>query len=465
MAVLYFKKMNINSASPKDVNRDRLVLSKGHAAPVLYAALAERGYFPKENLKFLRKFGAMLQGHPDMKLTPGVDISTGSLGQGLSAANGMALAAKLDKKDYKVYVILGDGECQEGQIWEAAMSAAHYKLNNVIAFLDHNGLQIDGTNDEVMSLGSVTDKFKVFGWNVIMIDGHNLAEIEAAIEAACRSQEKPTMIVAKTVKGKGEEWAMNKATRDAYGSALKKLKDNEQVVVLEADLGHATRSLSFKEVCPERFFNMGIAEANMIGTAAVRNSVAYPKLNVKIVGTHAGISVGPDGGTHQCIEDISLMRGIPGMTVIQPADDVEAEAAVLAAAGHDGPVYLRLGRSPSPTIHPVDYQFKIGKGEVLKEGKDVTIIATGLMVVKALEAAKILEQENIHAKVINMSTIKPLDSDLITQAAEDTQRIVTVEEHSVIGGLGNAVSEVLVKNHSVRVRMIGVEDCFWSVRN
>ncbi len=278
---------------------------------------------------------------------------------------------------------------------------------------------------------------------------------------------------------------MNKATRDAYGSALKKLKDNEQVVVLEADLGHATRSLSFKEVCPERFFNMGIAEANMIGTAAglatcgkipfastfamfatgraydqVRNSVAYPKLNVKIVGTHAGISVGSDGGTHQCIEDISLMRGIPGMTVIQPADDVEAEAAVLAAAGHDGPVYLRLGRSPSPTIHPVDYQFKIGKGEVLKEGKDVTIIATGLMVVKALEAAKILEQENIHAKVINMSTIKPLDSDLITQAAEDTQRIVTVEEHSVIGGLGNAVSEVLVKNHSVRVRMIGVEDCF-----
>lgn len=211
MAVLYFKKMNINPASPKDVNRDRLVLSKGHAAPVLYAALAERGYFPKENLKFLRKFGAMLQGHPDMKLTPGVDISTGSLGQGLSAANGMALAAKLDKKDYKVYVILGDGECQEGQIWEAAMSAAHYKLNNVIAFLDHNGLQIDGTNDEVMSLGSVTDKFKVFGWNVIMIDGHNLAEIEAAIEAACRSQEKPTMIVAKTVKGKGVSFMENQA--------------------------------------------------------------------------------------------------------------------------------------------------------------------------------------------------------------------------------------------------------------
>lgn len=209
LTVLYFKKMNINPENPKWEDRDRLVLSKGHVAPALYSVLAERGYFPKENLKTLRKLGSMMQGHPDMKSTPGVDMSTGSLGQGLSVANGMALTAKIDKKDYKIYVILGDGEVQEGQVWEAAMSAAHYKLDNVIAFLDYNGLQIDGSNEEVMNIGSIYEKFASFGWNVIEIDGHDLEAIDNAVDKAKLVKGKPTIIIAKTVKGKGVSFMEN----------------------------------------------------------------------------------------------------------------------------------------------------------------------------------------------------------------------------------------------------------------
>ncbi|KOF58077.1 MULTISPECIES: transketolase [Clostridium] len=209
LTTLYFEKMNIKTENPKWEDRDRLVLSKGHVAPALYAVLAERGYFSTEKLITLRKFGSILQGHPDMKSIPGVDMSTGSLGQGLSAANGMALSAKLDKKDYKVYVILGDGEVQEGQIWEAAMSAAHYKLDNVIAILDNNGLQIDGPNSEVMSIAPIDEKFKAFGWNTIKIDGHDLEAIGKAIDNAKVVNGKPTVIIAKTVKGKGVSFMEN----------------------------------------------------------------------------------------------------------------------------------------------------------------------------------------------------------------------------------------------------------------
>ena len=211
LTVLYFDKMNIDSSNPKWENRDRLVLSKGHAAPALYAVLAEKGYFPKENLKTLRKLGSMLQGHPDMKVTPGVDMSTGSLGQGLSAANGMALAAKLDKKDHKIFVILGDGEVQEGQVWEAAMSSAHYKLDNIIVFLDHNGLQIDGSNDEVMSVSPLDEKFSAFGWKVLKVDGHDMDAIKKVIGEAKLTKGRPTIIIAETIKGKGVSFMENQA--------------------------------------------------------------------------------------------------------------------------------------------------------------------------------------------------------------------------------------------------------------
>lgn len=203
LTALYFKEMNIDPANPHWEDRDRFVLSKGHGAPVLYAALAEKGYFPKEELNNLRKIDSMLQGHPDMKGTPGVDMTTGSLGQGLAAANGMALAGKLDNKDYKVYALIGDGEAQEGIIWEAAMFAAHYKLDNLIVFLDHNGLQIDGKNEDIMNIEPVDEKFKAFGWHVISIDGHDFEEIFNAIDEAKKVEGKPTIIIAKTIKGKG----------------------------------------------------------------------------------------------------------------------------------------------------------------------------------------------------------------------------------------------------------------------
>ena len=228
LTALYFDEMNIDPNNCKMEDRDRFVLSKGHAAPVLYATLANRGYFDREELKGLRKMGRMLQGHPDMKGTPGVDMSTGSLGQGFSVACGMAMASKLDNAPWRVYALLGDGEVQEGLIWEAAMSAAHYKLDNMVAFLDYNGLQIDGKTEDVMNIGPIVDKFKAFGWNVIEIDGHDFDQIFAALDMAKETVGKPTMIVAKTVKGRGISFMENQASW--HGTAPSD-KDLEQALI------------------------------------------------------------------------------------------------------------------------------------------------------------------------------------------------------------------------------------------
>lgn len=233
LTALYFDQMNIDPTNPKMEDRDRFVLSKGHAAPALYATLAERGYFPKEELNNLRKLGSMLQGHPDMNKIPGVEMSTGSLGQGFSVACGMAMAAKLDNAPWNVYALLGDGEVQEGIIWEAAMSAAHYKLDNMIAFLDYNGLQIDGDVESVMNINPIEDKFKTFGWNVITIDGHDFDQIFAALDMAKDTVNKPTMIIAKTIKGKGVSFMENQASW--HGSAPSE-KQLEQAL---AELGGA----------------------------------------------------------------------------------------------------------------------------------------------------------------------------------------------------------------------------------
>ena len=277
------------------------------------------------------------------------------------------------------------------------------------------------------------------------------------------------------------------ATRDSYGNALAELgKEYKNLVVLDADLAGATKTSVFQKAFPDRHIDCGIAEANMTGIAAglatcgkipfassfamfsagrafeqVRNSIGYPHLNVKIGATHAGISVGEDGATHQCNEDIALMRTIPGMVIINPADDVEARAAVRAACEYNGPVYLRFGRLAIPVINDeATYQFEIGKGVVLKEGTDVTIVATGLCVSESLEAAKLLEEDGISAQVINIHTIKPLDEELIVSAAKKTKKIVTVEEHSIIGGLGGAVSELLGEKAPTQMLRIGVMDTF-----
>lgn len=280
---------------------------------------------------------------------------------------------------------------------------------------------------------------------------------------------------------------IKKATRESYGEALAELSDKyEDLVVLDADLAAATKTGIFRKKCPERFIDCGIAEANMMGVAAglastgkkvfassfamfaagrayeiVRNSIGYPHINVKIGATHAGISVGEDGATHQCNEDIALMRTIPGMTIINPADDVEAKAAVEAAINIDGPVYLRFGRLAVPVFNDKDtYKFEVGKGVQLKDGKDVTIVATGLMVNEAIMAAETLEKEGISARVINIHTIKPLDKDIICKAAKDTGVIVTAEEHSVIGGLGSAVADAVTECCPVPVVKVGVNDVF-----
>jgi transketolase len=276
------------------------------------------------------------------------------------------------------------------------------------------------------------------------------------------------------------------ATRDSYGNALAALgAENPDIVVMDADLSGATKTAVFKKAFPDRFINAGIAEGNMVSVAAglattgktvfassfamfaagrafeqVRNSIGYPHLNVKIAATHAGISVGEDGATHQCCEDIALMRSIPGMVIINPADDTEAKQAVRAAANYDGPVYLRFGRLAVPVLFDENYTFEIGKAVTLKEGTDVTVIATGLMVGEALKAEEMLKSEGISARIINMATIKPIDKDCIIKAAKETGAIVTAEEHNVIGGLGSAVAEVLCETCPTPMLRVGVEDTF-----
>lgn len=276
------------------------------------------------------------------------------------------------------------------------------------------------------------------------------------------------------------------ATRDAYGEALAALGgSNEKVVVLDADLSKSTKTNDFKKLYPERFFNMGIAEQNLLGVAAgmaaagkipfassfavfavgraydqVRNSIAYPKLNVKIAATHAGLTVGEDGGSHQMLEDLALMRAVPNMVVLVPADGEETKQAVMAAAAYEGPVYIRLGRPKVPVIFDGNYRFSIGCGVQLREGNDVALIATGIMVSKAMEAAALLAEEGIQATVVNLSTIKPLDNKLIADVAARTGAVVTCEEHNIFGGLGSAVAEVLVERQPVPMERVGVKDVF-----
>ncbi len=275
------------------------------------------------------------------------------------------------------------------------------------------------------------------------------------------------------------------ATREAYGKALAEFGSNENMVVLDADLSKSTKTDAFLKAYPDRFINMGIAEGNMMAVAAglatcgktvfassfamfaagrafeqIRNSIGYPHLNVKIGATHAGISVGEDGATHQCLEDIGIMRTVPGMVILNPADAAEARLAVKAAMEYEGPVYLRFGRLAVPVIFDESYQFEIGKGVELAEGSDVTLIGTGLMVPAALEAREILAEEGIQARVINMATIKPIDKEIIIKAAQETGAIVTAEEHNVIGGLGSAVAEVLCENQPVPMLRVGTQDVF-----
>ena len=472
---LYNKEMRIDPANPKWADRDRFVLSKGHTAPGLYSALAYRGFFPVEDLPTLRHIDSYLQGHPNMNTVPGVDMSTGSLGQGISCAAGMAKAAKyLHKDDVRVYALLGDGEIEEGEVWEAFLFAAKYKLDNLCVMIDLNGLQ------------SRPDEYYQGQGRQLHGEPGRLARQGPQRRGIQDRHGRAERSTGRTG-GAGMSEVKKIATRDSYGAALVELaKDHPDVVVLDADLAAATKTGVFKKAYADRHFDCGIAESNMMATAAgmaamglvpfassfamfaagrafeqVRNSIGYPHLNVKIGATHGGISVGEDGASHQCCEDFALMRSIPGMTVLCPADDVEARAAVKAAYEHEGPVYLRFGRLAVPVFHDeASFKFEIGKGEQLTEGNDVAIFATGLEVGEALTAAEQLKNEGIQARVINLCTIKPLDEEIVVKAARECGAVVTCEEHSILGGLGEAVAAVLGEQCPTKMRRVGVKDVF-----
>lgn len=568
LVALLFSKMKYDPANPKWPERDRLILSKGHGCLALYAALAKLGYFSIDELwKLRRELGALLQGHPYSKI-PGIEVTTGSLGQGLSYACTIALSQRLKMVEPLpwIYVILGDGEMQEGQVWEATMFAAHNKIGNLIAILDCNGWQIDGKTEEIMNLNPVAEKWRAFGWQALKIRGHDFNEILKALENAQGNcfEDKPKIIIAETIKGYGakvieknplkfhgealndkeflevmnelltpeqieklkgtelgrqtltyielikkeiskkpadekkisppkekpEEFLKNQATRVGFGYALGELgKANPRVLGLTADLAKSVGMGDFAKEFPNQFVDYGVAEANMVsgaggfakegfipfaGTFAVFMTgrgldqiriICYSGDNVKFASSHGGITVGEDGATHQCNEDIAHMRVIPNMTVIVPADAYEARQATLAIAKLNGPVYLRLGRGGTPSVTSIDDEFEIGKAKLMREGNDVTIIACGIMVAKALEAAKILAnnaEKSISARVLNMHTIKPIDKEAILNAAVETKAIITAEEHSIIGGLGSAIAEIVTMHmeRPVPIRMVGIKDTF-----
>ena len=560
LCALYFGNVLEHSPdSPCSEDYDRFILAKGHAAPALYATLAHAGYFPREELATLRKLGARLQGHPDSRLVPGVEVSTGSLGQGLSIASGLACALKIDNNPHQVFTLLGDGECQEGQVWEAAMFAAHQHLDNLIAIVDRNDLQIDGNVSDVCDLGDLSSKFISFGWDVAEVDGHNIENIiKLCTFAKMHNEGKPHMIIAHTTKGKGvsfmenqagwhgvapdldqlkialedlhcaeeDMWFMHdvkisdgndcsckgasesvsikqpvlldpaskeahekKATRAALGITLAALSaEGKRIAAVDADLSGSTTTKKFalaSEENAQRFFNVGIAEQNMIDVAAglslkdysvytgsfavfgtgrtydqIRNTVCYSNLNVKITPTHAGISVGPDGGSHQMLEDIAIMRALPNMRILVPADYDAACSAIKIAAQTEGPVYIRMGRAAVPRVYAQGTELQIGGAYRLREGNDVTIVACGVEVEQALKAAEMLHNEGIEADVIDAFSVKPLSEEVILESVAKTGCVVSVEEHSIIGGLGAAICELLSKKHPVPVEVIGIKDCF-----
>ncbi len=584
LSVLYLNQMNHKPHEPNWDERDRLFFSAGHKAPAWYTALGYCGYFDILKTATLRKLLSPFQGHPDRKKCAGVEMSCGSLGQGLSVAVGDALRAKLDKKDYYVYCIMGDGEQQEGQIWEASMEASHHKLNNLIAIVDKNELQIDGNTKDVMNIDPIEDKYKSFGWNVIQCNGHDVQALISAFENAKKSNDKPSVIIANTIKGKGVSFIENKAgwhgkvpneaeldtalselnmthlpkdkmikiakehqkkideqiddsmpkfsknywwnvqeemkvqmrpTRMGFGDAICESK-NENIVALGADITGSICMNMFYEKDPkkkERFFSMGIAEQSGTCVAAglakegkiplfgtygvfaagraldqVRTTVAYGDLNVKIIGAHGGISVGPDGATHQALEEIFQIHGLPNMNLLVPCDSIETKKASDAMIEQVvGPCYIRYAREATPIVTDENTPYKFGIATVIRyrskkqnfkdafetllstdaknENEDITIISCGPETAEAMRAIWILREEyNINARVLNLSTLKPLDKCAIIACAKDTGAILTAEEHQK-GGLGNLISSTILCSDELYAKpilfdMIGVNDKF-----
>ncbi|MGA3127044.1 MAG: transketolase [Candidatus Korobacteraceae bacterium] len=586
-AALYLKVADHDPSKPAWAERDRIIWSAGHKAPALYVGLAFAGFCEKRDLALLRKLSSPFQGHPHWVKLPGVEISSGSLGQGLSVAVGNALAARLDGKAYSVFCIMGDGEQQEGQIWEAAMEAAHYHLDNLIAIVDKNLLQIDGKVSEVMGIDPIEEKYAAFGWEVTRIDGHNMEQVVNALSSAKQSRNgKPKVIIADTVKGKGVSFMENVAgwhgktpsrdelmkaleelgvresvdvealaahaseyqrgverklaaklpkfsgnfwwnaqdkmkvkmepTRKGFGQALAEKGGDERVVCLGLDISGSITISDFYAGHPERkprWLSMGIAEQSTTAVAAglakegkipvlgtyatfaaarnldqVRVSVCYNNLNVFIAGAHGGVSVGPDGATHQALEDLFAMCGLPNMSVVVPADSVETKkATAYMLLEHKGPKYVRFAREATPIISTEATPFVFGKANVIRfrgehenfvdafetclaedfpnEHEDLTIVACGPMVPEAMRAAWILHHDyGYQTRILNMHTLKPIDREAVLRAGRETGVLVTAEEHQA-GALGWRVAGILMEDpailkHPVLAGYIGVQDRF-----
>jgi transketolase len=585
-AALYLRVADHDPENPNWPDRDRIVWSTGHKAPSLYLGLAFAGFCPIEDVVLLRKLGSPYQGHPHWLKLPGVEVSTGSLGQGLSIAVGLALAGKLNGKNHKVFCIMGDGEQQEGQIWEAAMEAAHHHLDNLVGIVDCNRLQIDGPVEEVMRVEPLEEKYWSFGWDVRRIDGHNMEQVVEALESAKSHQGTPIVLLADTVKGKGVSFMENIAgwhgkspnreelvkglnelgvaeripvralldkaqayqdkidrklhqkmpqfnhdywwnralnmkvkmepTRKGFGQALAENGDDERVVCLGLDISGSITISDFYASKPERkkrWISLGIAEQSATSVAAglakegklpvfgtyatfaaarnldqIRTSICYGEFNVMIAGAHGGVSVGPDGATHQALEDLFAMCGLPNMTVVVPCDAVETRKATnYLLLEHKGPKYIRFAREATPVVTDEQTPFVFGKANVIRlrqpgdsflkafetrlesnyedEGEDLTIIACGPMVPEAMRAAWILRREfGYETRILNLHTLKPIDEGAIIWAARQTGVILTAEEHQ-IGALAWRVSNVITGSpvlygQPVITGAIGVKDRF-----
>ncbi|HUL74378.1 MAG TPA: transketolase [Vicinamibacterales bacterium] len=548
VAALFFAEMRFDPHDPQHPEADRFVLSKGHAAPILYAAWAAVGAFPREDLLGLRKFTSDLEGHPTPRL-PFVDVATGSLGQGLCAGVGIALNARRIKSDYRTYVLLGDGESAEGSVWEAGEVAATQKLDNLCAITDVNGLGQSRATQWDHQLTAFTARWNAFGWHAVAIDGHDLSAILQALAEARQTRGRPTMIIAGTVKGKGvsifegkDGWhgkALKKgaeadkalaeleaqyvkttdpmpvivkpasrrtegklpdfvsalrapayklgelvATREAYGTALAALGAiDPRVVALDADVGNSTFSEKFEHAYADRFYEMYIAEQAMIGAAmglASRGAIPFPstfacfleraadfirmagisRLNIKMAGSHAGVSIGEDGPSQMALEDLAMARGVPNCTVLYPCDGVSAERLVAIAAATPGPVYLRTSRPKTPVIYQPTDGFHVGGSKILRQSdKDaVTVVGAGVTVFEALKAYDALKAGGTLIRVIDAYSIQPIDRDGLVVAGRATGgRLVTVEDHYAHGGLGDAVSEA-VWDQSFRVKRLAVRE-------
>jgi transketolase len=540
MAVLIAKYLHYDFDAPKDPRNDHLIFSKGHASPLLYSMFKAAGAVSDEELLTFRTFGSRLQGHPTPAI-PWVDVATGSLGQGLPYGVGVALAGKkLDRLPYRVWVLCGDSEIAEGSVWEAFEHAAYSGLDNLTAIIDVNRLGQRGETMHGWDLDSYANRARAFGWNAIEIDGHDVEAIDRAYAEASQTKDAPSVIVAKTLKGKGVKEVENKpgwhgkaldnpeqaieelggernivvdvpkpdfegaphefetgplelptwelgeevATRRAYGEALVAIgKANGKVVALDGEVSNSTYAELFAEAFPERYFEMFIAEQQLVAAAVglqVREWVpfastfaaffsraydfirmaAISRANIRLSGSHAGVSIGEDGPSQMALEDLAMMRAVHGSTVLYPSDANQTAKLVAEMAEREGIVFLRTTRAATPVVYGADEEFPIGGSRVLREGDDVAIVGAGITLHEAVKAAEQLEGEGISARVIDLYSVKPVDGETLRAAAEATGgRILTVEDHWSEGGIGDAVLEALSDGETpARVVRLAVRD-------